>query len=64
MFERISLAAVMILRHFGRIKVAFISYFLQCKGLVLALKSCCLLPKHPHPKNLGSEPPPRRIFPI
>lgn len=40
MFERISLAAVMILIHFGRIKVAFIPYLSQCKGLVFALKSC------------------------
>lgn len=50
MSERISLAAVMILTHFGRIEAAFIPCLLQCKGLVLALKSCSLLPKHPHPK--------------
>lgn len=53
MSERISLAAVMVLTRFGRIKAAFIPCLLQCKGLVLASKSCSLLPKHPHPKMWG-----------
>lgn len=53
MYERIPLAAVMVLTHFGRIKAAFIPCLLHCKGLVLTWKSCSLLPNHPHPKMWG-----------
>lgn len=57
MFESISLAAVMIFIHVGRIKVTFIPNLLQCKGAGPCLgELLSLQPKHPHPKLWGKSP--------